>query len=214
MEAEVDGFFIDIARDDELVEVQTASFASVARKLRGLVERHRVVLVHPVAVERRLVRVDADGAVLSRRRSPKRGLPLDLFDQLVAFPELVAHPNFTLEVLLTREEEVRGPIPEGARYRYPREWRRLDRRLLEVVETIRIGTPEDMPALLPPLPETFTSADIRIATGRSRRLCMRAAYCLQKSGAAACVGKSGRLQAYRLISSVPDPEARRAAEGR
>ena len=211
VEEAVDGFVIDIVRDDELVEIQTASFASAARKLRGLVEKHRIVLVHPIALERWLVRVDADGAIVSRRRSPKRGLPIDLFDQLVAFPELIAHPNFTFEIPLIREEEIRGPIPTGARYRYPREWWRLDRRLLEIVETIKVATPGDMPGLLPPLPETFTSADIRTATGRSKRLCMRAAYCLQKSGAAVCAGRIGRLQAYRL-ATVAAP-AHRAAEG-
>jgi hypothetical protein len=201
-ETAVDGFVIDVVRPGELVEIQTASFASAARKLRSLVERHRITLVHPVAGERWLVRVDADGAVLSRRRSPKRGLPADLFEELVAFPELVAHPNFRLELLLTREEEIRGPIPEGARYRYPREWWRLDRRLLEVAGAIRVDTPADLAALLPPLPGEFTSADIRAATGRSKRLAMRATYCLQKCGAAVAVGKAGRLRTYRLAGEA------------
>jgi hypothetical protein len=198
VERAVDGYVIDVVRPGELVEIQTASFASAARKLRSLVERHQITLVHPVAVERWLVRVDADGAVLSRRRSPKRGLPLDLFDQLVAFPELIAHPNFRLELLLTREEEVRGPVPAGARYRYPREWWRLDRRLLDVAETIRVDGPADLAGLLPPLPDEFTSADIRAATGRSRRLAMRATYCLQKCGGAVELGKTGRLRTYRF----------------
>ena len=198
VEEAVDGFVIDVVRDGELVEIQTASFSSAARKLRSLVDRHRIRLVHPLAVERWLVRVDADGAILSRRRSPKRALPIDVFDELVAFPELIAHPNFTLELVLLREEEVRGPIPEGARYRYPREWWRLDRRLLDVVETITVVDGVDLATLLPPLPETFTSADIRSATRRSKRICMRATYCLTKAGAAECVGKQGRLQAYRL----------------
>jgi len=204
-----------VVRPDELVEIQTASFSSAARKLRTLVERHRIRLVHPIAIERWLVRVDADGAIVSRRRSPKRGLPVDVFDELVAFPELIAHPNFTLELVLTREEEVRGPVPEGARYRYPREWWRLDRRLLEVETNVRVERPADLAALLTPLPETFTSADIRSATGRSKRICMRATYCLSKAGAAECVGKRGRLQAYRLVgptASHGDLGHARAAE--
>jgi len=180
-EEAVDGSVIDVVRDDELVEVQTASFASAARKLRRLVESHRILLVHPIAVERWLVRVDADGAVLGRKRSPKRGMPLDLFEHLVAFPELVAHPNFSLELVLVAEEEIRGPVPEGARYRYPREWWRLDRRLLPAG-----------------LPDEFTTADIAAATRRPKRLAMRTAYCLQRAGAAECVGKLGRLALYRL----------------
>ncbi len=207
VEQAVDGFVVDVVRGEELVEIQTSSFASAAPKLRRLVHRHRVLVVHPIAVERWLVKVDAGGAVVSRRRSPKRGIPADLFDQLVAFPELVAHPNFSLELLLVREEEVRGPVPEGARYRYPRQWWRLDRRLLEVVGTIRIESPAGLTRLLPPLPATYTSADIAAALGRPKRLAARASYCLHKSGASVRVGRSGRLGAYRLAGATgPDSE--------
>ena len=201
VEAAVDGFVVDVVGPDELVEIQTASFASARRKLERLVDSHRVVLVHPLPVEKWLVRVDADGAILRRRRSPKRGLAFDLFDELVHIPKLLVHPNFRIELALVCEEEIRGPIPEGARYRYPREWWRLDRRLLAVVETRRIDTAADLMALLPPgLPEPFTTADIVAATGRPKRLAMRAAYCLERSGAVAPLGRRGRLMTYGRIT--------------
>ena len=208
VEAAVDGFIVDVAGQHELVEIQTASFGSASRKLERLVATHRVVLVHPIPIEKWLVRVDADGAVLGRRRSPKRGLALDLFDELVHIPTLVAHPNFRIELPLTCEEEIRGPIPEGARYRYPREWRRLDRRLLDVIETRRIDTPADLLCLLPfGLPEPFTTADIVVAAGRSKRLAMRTVYCLQRSGAVARLPRCGRLVAYGRVPAMADAEA-------
>ena len=59
-------------------------------------------------MEKWLVRVAADGeTVLERRRSPKHGAFVDIFDELVHFPQLVAHPNLTLEILLVRQEEIR-----------------------------------------------------------------------------------------------------------
>jgi hypothetical protein len=196
----VDGYVVDVVRSDELVEIQTGSFASAARKLRRLVEDRRVALVHPVASERWLVRVDADGAMTDRRRSPKRGQPLDLFDELVAFPELVAHPNFRIELVLVREEEIRGPVAAGVHYRYPKQWRRLDRRLLDVVEIVRIDTPGDLLGLLPTgLPEQFTSADIAAASRRPKRLATRTAYCLQRAGATRCIGNLGRLRLYQTL---------------
>ena len=201
VEESVDGYVVDVVRDDELIEVQTASFSSAARKLRRLVIDHRIVLVHPIAVERWLVRVDADGAVTDRRRSPKRGQLLDLFGELTAFPELVAHPNFRLELVMIREEELRGPVPEGARYRYPRDWWRLDRRLLEVIEIIRVDTPADLLGLLPAdLPRLFTSTDIASSSRRPKNLAMKATYCLQRSGAAICIGRRGRAQVYEATS--------------
>lgn len=208
IEAAVDGFVVDVAGPHELVEIQTASFGSARRKLERLIASHRVVLVHPIPLERWLVRVDAEGVVLGRRRSPKRGIELDLFDELVHLPAgLVVHPDFRIELVLIREEEIRGPIPERARYRYPREWWRLDRRLLDVVEIRRVDTPRDLASLLPPeLPEPFTTADIVAATGRSKRLAMRAVYCLERSGAIVRVGRAGRLAGYRRDSVSPGGE--------
>lgn len=209
VEAAVDGFVVDVAGPDELVEIQTAGFASARRKLERLVASHRVVLVYPIPIEKRLVLVDGDGAVLRRRRSPRRGLGLDLFDELVAFPALVGDPNFRLELAFTVEDEVRGPIPANARYRYPRAWWRLDRRLVEVVETRRIDTPIDLLDLLPPgLPEPFTTADLVAATGRSKRLAMRAAYCLDRSGAVVRTARHGRLVAYGRPAPTSPTEAR------
>jgi len=203
VEAAVDGYVIDVAGRDELVEIQTTSFASARRKLERLVATHRIVLVHPIPVEKWLILVDGDGVVLRRRRSPKRGLGLDLFDELVYLPGLLAHPNFRVELALTCEEEIRGPIPDGARYRYPRAWWRLDRRLVGIVETLRIDTPADLLRLLPAgLPEHFTTADIVAATGRSKRLAMRAVYCLERSGAVARLARRGRLVTYGHILPV------------
>ena len=201
VEEGVDGYVVDVVREGELVEIQTGSFASAAGKLRRLTLDRRVTLVYPIAAERWLVRVDADGVITDRRRSPKRGLALDVFDELVALPELVASGNFRLEIVLVREEEVRGPVPAGARYRYPRQWWRLDRRLLDVIGTVRIDAPADLLGLLPlGLPDSFTSADLALAARRPKRLAMRAAYCLAKSGATRCTGRRGRLQTYEVAS--------------
>ncbi|NJD29059.1 MAG: hypothetical protein FIA92_12275 [Chloroflexi bacterium] len=198
VEALVDGFVIDVVGPDELIEIQTSGFAGARRKLEQLVEHHRVVLVHPMPLEKWLVVVDEGGAIVRRRRSPRRAQPLDLFDELVHLPSLVEHPNFRIELLLTCEEEVRGPIPMGARYRYPRAWWRLDRRLVDVLETRRIDEPRDLLALLPAgLPEVFTTADIVAASGRSKRLAMRAAYCLERCRAVERVGRQGRRAMYR-----------------
>lgn len=200
VEAAVDGYVVDVAGPTELVEIQTGSFGSARRKLERLVESHRVVLAYPIAVERWLVSVGGDGEVLGRRRSPKRGLALDLFDELVNLPAIIAHPDFRIELALIVEEEIRGPIPEGVRYRYPRRWRRVDRRLIDVIETRRVDTPADLLGLLPGgLPEPFTTADIVALTGRPKRLAMRAVYCLERSGAIERRPRQGRYVAYGRV---------------
>jgi hypothetical protein len=87
LEVPVDRFVIDLIRaDGELVEVQTGGFGPLAANLDALLDRHRFRIVHPAAAERRIVRVDEHGEVLSTRRSPTCGTVVEVFDKLTAFP--------------------------------------------------------------------------------------------------------------------------------
>ena len=116
VEVPVGRFVIDLVRaDGELVEVQTGGFGPLGRKLDALLDEHRIRVVHPVAAERRIVRVDEHGQVLGARRSPKRATAVAVFDKLVAFPSLLTHPNLTIEVLLLREDHIRRPQPTTTR---------------------------------------------------------------------------------------------------
>jgi hypothetical protein len=192
LEVPVDGFVIDLVRQGVLVEIQTRGFSAIKRKLTRLVAGYSVRLVYPIALETWIVKVDAAGRVASRRKSPRRGAAIDLFSELVSFPELVAHPALTLEVLLIRQEEVR----RTARRRR-RGWIVEERRLLEVVDRFRIDSPEDLAVLLPiGLPATFTTADLATALRRSRSLAQQMAYCLRRAGVIDSVGKRGNAIAY------------------
>lgn len=195
IEVTVDGYIIDLVRGDLLIEIQTRGFAALTTKLTSLLEGHPVRLVHPVARERWIVRLDADGMVLGRRRSPKRGRVEQIFAELVRFPALIRHPRFTLEVLLTREEEVRCDDGRGS-------WRRggwsiVDRRLIAVDERVRLDSAGALRALLPAgLSQPFTTRDLSEGLGIPRRLAQQMAYCLRAMGAIAAVGKRGRALLY------------------
>src|SRR5215204_301430 len=117
-EVPVDGFVIDIVREDLLIEIQTRNFASINSKLIKLTRSHRVRLIYPIVHEKWIVRSPSVNGIDSvRRKSPKRGRLEDLFWELVSIPQLLASPNFSLEVLMIRGEEVR-------RYEGKRAWRR------------------------------------------------------------------------------------------
>ena len=110
LEVPVGRFVIDLVRaDGELVEVQTAGFGALGSKLDALLDDHRMRIVHPIAAERRIVRVDEHGQVLSARRSPKRATAGAVFENLVAFPSRLGHPHLTIEVLLRRADPRRSP---------------------------------------------------------------------------------------------------------
>jgi len=197
VEVPVDGFVIDLVRDDVLVEVQTSGFSSMKRKLVTLLDLgHRVRIVYPVPIDKWIVKIDADGNELSRRRSPKHGSPIDVFSELVSFPELVADPRLEIDVVLIHEEEHRRHDPTRAWRR--KGWMVEERRLIGVVDAMSIDGPGDLADMLPAtLPDPFTTAELAAALGRSRRLAQQMAYCLRQAGVIVIAGKQGNAIAYR-----------------
>ncbi|MBN1954317.1 MAG: hypothetical protein JW900_04615 [Anaerolineae bacterium] len=197
LEVAIDGFVIDIVRDDLLVEIQTRSFAAIKSKLLALARTHRIRLVYPIAQEKWIVKLaqDEDGKA-TRRKSPKRGRVEELFREMVSFPRLLANPNFSLEVLLIREEEVRRYDAER-RWRRRRGWVTEERRLLEVVGRRLFEEPADWQALLPgALGEPFTTQDLAEAAGMRRQLAQKMAYCLRQAKVIRLTGKRGKANLY------------------
>lgn len=193
----VDGYIIDLVRSDLLVEFQTRGFTALKDKLATLTRAHPVRLVYPIAREKWIVKLAEDGkSELSRRKSPKRGVVEQIFDELVSIPHLLAQPNFTLEVVFIHEEEVR-------RYDARRGWRRKgwvthERRLVKVVGRRCFSSPEELRALLPAsLVEPFTASDLaRLIPGNLRRA-QKMVYCLRAMGLLTQTGKRGRAALYR-----------------
>jgi hypothetical protein len=199
-EVRVDGFVIDLVRaDGELVEIQTGGFTPLGRKLDALLDRHRMRIVVPLPAERRILRVDEQGEVLSARRSPQRATALDLFDRLVSFPSLLAHPNLVVEALLCREDHVRGP--EAGRSRSGR--RRRDpgeRRLVDVLDRVPMSNASDAARYLPSelAHEPFTTRELAAALGCRMLLAQRIAYCLRALEVLEDAGRRARAPLHRL----------------
>jgi hypothetical protein len=192
----VDGYFIDVVQGDLLIEVQTANFGAIRDKLTDLCCRHPVRLVHPIAAEKWIVTRAADGiGPEKRRKSPRRGRVEDLFREMVHLPALMKDENFSLEVLLTREEEVRRPAPPRGRWR--KGWVREERRLVEVLDRHVFRTPADLGALLPPnLVDPLTSRDVADISGWPVWLAQKLVYSLREMGVFRPAGKRGRAVLY------------------
>ncbi len=189
----LDGFVIDIRRGDQLIEIQTTSFAAMARKLDHLLGAHRVLIVHPIAVTTYLHKPGA-----KPRRSPKRGDLYALFDELVSMPTLLDHPNLELEVVLVSVDKHQVEDPTLRRNRGG--WRTTDRVLRSVEATHRFRTVTDLGRLVPDgLPARFTTADLAPAAGTTRDRAQRMAFCLRQVGLFDLVGRSRRGYQYQLV---------------
>jgi len=108
---------------------------------------------------------------------------------------LLAHPNFSLELLLIQEEETRHY--DGTRNWRRKGWGTHQRKLLQVVDRRLFETPADMLTLIPAsLVEPFTTTQLAEAKGQPVWLAQKMAYCLRAMGAIVIVGKHGRHVLY------------------
>ena len=195
LEVAVDGAIIDIVRGSQLIEIQTGNFSAIRKKLQLLLENHTVRLVHPIPATRWIVKQDQEGRVLSRRRSPKRGTLVHVFSQLVYLHDLIHYANFSMEVLMIEDEELRINDGKGSWRR--KGWSISDRILVDVLSREHFETSADFAALLPAeLPAWFTTADLARGLGQRRRVAQQMAYCLREMGLIEPVGKQGRAYLY------------------
>ncbi len=188
-EAKVDGFVVDIVRDNQLIEIQTRNLSAIEEKLKSLLRHHKVRLIHPIAKEKWIIQVDPlTGRQTRRRRSPRKGDMWDLFQELIWMPELVRETNFSIEVLMVKEEEVRCADGKGS-------WRRKgtsirDRRLIEVVDRLFFEKKEDYLKLLPrDLAQPFTNRSLAVSMGLRISQARKVTYCLKKMGAIKEIGR-------------------------
>jgi hypothetical protein len=196
LEVNVDGFIVDVMRGELLVEIQTRNFSGIKRKLAQLADIHPLRLVYPIAREKWIVRVGRDGKkVLSRRRSPKRGRLLDLFDELVHIPSLLREPTVSFEALLIEEEVVRRDDGRGSW------WRRgvstLDRRLIRVISRHVFEGPQDYGQFLPEgMSGPFTTKDLARSLDATQGIAQKIAYTLREMGTLKVAGKKGNAILY------------------
>ena len=199
LEVPVDGFVIDIVRENLLIEIQTRNLAAINSKLTRLTHSHQVRLIYPIVKEKWIVRQGptnlsgTNNIARVRRKSPKRGRLEDLFWELVSIPQLLANPNFSLEVLMIREEEMRR---HDRRRR--KGWVLEGRRLLEVLDQHLFTRAEDWLAFLPAELTSFTTVELATGIEANRELAQKLAYCLRHAKMIELIGRRGRANLYRV----------------
>ena len=196
----VDGYLIDVVKDQELIEIQIGNFPALRSKLESLLQNHRVRLVLPIAREKHIILKNSAYGFMYRRRSPKRGRIEHLFYDLVYISNLVSHPNFSLEVMLTSEEEERINDGQGS-------WRRrgvsiVDRRLVSILDRLFFA---DACAYLALIPDTlmgeFTNLELASNLRIPIRLASKMTYCLNRMGVLERKGRRGKAFLFaRLVA--------------
>lgn len=196
-EQEVLGKICDIvAGDGSIIEIQTGSLSKLHGKLGLLLPHYRVKVVYPLVVKKTIETRKKDGALMSRRKSPKKQCLLDMFSELTAIFPYLLDKNFILEVLEVSvvEHRIKEDAPvqlANKSRRFKRDWYKEDKSLEVIHATHQFASAEDYLELLPQeLPETFTIKEA--STVLKGRNVPRMLWVLRKMGLVEQVGKQGR----------------------
>lgn len=160
------GSVADIFDGERIVEIQTANFTALRKKLEKLLDTYPVTVVHPLVRVKWVSWIDPEtGEITKPRRSGRRGTFTDAGKQLIYLLPLLSHPHLTMQLVLLDVEERR--LLDGWGNGGKRGSHRADRLPLALGETVTLTAPADYAALLPPdLPAPFTAAEF----GKAARL--------------------------------------------
>lgn len=160
------GSVADIFDGERIIEIQTANFTALRKKLEKLLDTYPVTVVHPLVRVKWVSWIDpVTGEITKPRRSGRRGSFTDAGKQLIYLLPLLGHPNLTVRLVLLDVEEQR--LLDGWGNGGKRGCHRAERLPLALGESVTLTSPADYAALLPPeLPTPFTATQF----GKAARL--------------------------------------------
>lgn len=197
-EVPVDGYVADIYRDGHIIEIQTANFYKLRKKLDCFLEQYHVTVVYPIPRVKYLKWLDLETGELSeRRKSPKKGNPYMAFKELYQIRQYLGHRNLHFCFLLIDMEEIR--LLNGWSKDKKKGSERYERYPLRLIEQVSVEQIEDFYQMLPvQLPEIFSAAEFARAAGISKRVAGVAVLMLRELGMISILGKKGNAYLYQV----------------
>ncbi|MFX1548932.1 MAG: hypothetical protein ACFFB9_01135 [Promethearchaeota archaeon] len=191
IEKKVGNFIIDIVKDDLLIEIQTINFSAIRNKIRTLLQKYKVELVHPIYQDKWIINLDSQlNKIIRRRLSPIHCSYIDIFEELISIPRMICHPNFTIDIVLVQIEEIRENNGKGSWKR--KGWSISDKKLLRLVERRKFNNPTDFLDFIPKDIKTpFTNLELAKSLNKPLSFARKVSYCLRKMEMLKTVGKRG-----------------------
>lgn len=192
------GYVADILYEGEIIEIQTANFNTLRRKLDAFLEEFEVTIVYPIPATKWLQWLDVEtGEITNKRKSPKKGNFYHSFRELYKIKQYLTNPRLHLRLLLIDLEETR--LLTGWSADKKKGSTRFDRIPTDIREELMIATIEDYKQLIPTtLPKEFTSKEFKKESHISMAEAQTALNILTYTGSVKRVGKIGNAILYQI----------------
>lgn len=199
IEFHIDRFFIDIARKDFLIEIQTKNFSAIKEKLKTLIKSYKVLLVYPIIQDKWILKVDLNSKkMIKKSLSPKHCNYFNIFEELIRIPCLISNPNLMIEALIIQADEIWVNDSRGSWRR--KGWSIKDRALVKVLDKKLFSNPKNFLSLIPNSFATpFTNNDLSLSLNISLKLARMMTYCLRKMNLITIANKRDRSYLFDFI---------------
>lgn len=197
-EVPLEGYVADIFRDGEVMEIQTAHFNVLRRKLDKFLPLYNVTIVYPIPATKWVIWVDPEtGLAVSKRKSPKKGSPYQAFRELYRIKTYLGHPNLKIVFLFIDVEETK--ILDGWSVDKKRGATKYDRVPVALVDEMMFERAEDYRMMIPPELSEFTSKEYAKSAKIPVAHAQKALNIFHYLNLVERIGKKGNAYVYEVI---------------
>lgn len=201
-EQKVGGFVADIVGENGIIEIQTAGFDRLRKKLAAFLEVSDVTVVYPIPFNKWLIPIDPETGKLGRKRkSPKKGSPYDIFPELYKIKPFLPNERLHFCIVMLNVEEYRQP-PEttGLKRGRRRGSTRYDRIPVALCDELHFDKLSDWLYFVPnELESEYTSHDFAEKALVHTSVAQLVLNILTALGVTERIGKQGRSYLYRTV---------------
>lgn len=197
-EIKVGAFCADIKNDDGIIEIQTASFERLCKKLSCFLPLYPVKIVYPVPAQKYLVWVDPEtGHATLPRKCPRIRHEYKIFNELWKIADFLC--NESLSILIVKINLVEEKMLDGYSKDKKHGAHRIERYPTSLDCEININSLSDYRVFIPEtLSEEFTVKEFKTSAKISQKTAYNTLRVLTKLGVLETAGKRCRANLYKL----------------
>ncbi len=198
-EIKIGRMFADVVIDNNIYEIQTKSFNAMRKKLEVFLKDYNVTICYPIALNKNIYLTDNYGELISNKKSPKHGNPLEIFWELYKIKDFLLNDNLHFKIIMLDIDEFRVKKEKSWKNRkgFERE-NQIPRRINQIFD---INTPLDFKKILLNynLNETFTSKYFSKATKLTIKKATTALNVLNYLNVVERIGKDKNSYLYKIV---------------
>lgn len=194
-EIKIDNYYVDILKDNNIIEIQTKQFNKLRNKLEYFLSlnKYTINIIYPIFTEKMIYLLDKDNEIIKSFKSPKKLHIPEVFYELYKIKPFLNNNNLSITLLLLEIDEYRMITNNRKGYIC------YDRVPKKLVDEIILNNNKDYLSLLPKdLKKEFTSKDLSLITKCDIKYVNNMLNVLKYLNVVEVIGKDGKKYIYRI----------------